>query len=37
MAPSRPLMYPDQFGLVLLTVLAVVAGAYIFFRLLFAG
>jgi hypothetical protein len=34
MAPGRPLMYPDQLGLVLLTVLAIAAGIYIVVRLL---
>jgi hypothetical protein len=32
MAPSRPLMYPDQLGLVILTILAVAAGVYVVVR-----
>jgi hypothetical protein len=35
MAPSRPAMYPDQLGLVLLTVIAVAAGVYLAARILF--
>jgi hypothetical protein len=34
MAPSRPAMYPDQLGLVLLTVIAVAAGVYVAARIL---
>ena len=34
MAPSRPAMYPEQLGLVLLTLAAVGAGVYLFVRLL---
>jgi hypothetical protein len=34
MAPSRPLMYPEQLGLVLLTVLAIAAGIYLAVKLL---
>jgi hypothetical protein len=33
MAPSRPAMYPDQLGLVLLTVLAIGLGVYLVVRL----
>jgi hypothetical protein len=35
MAPSRPLLYPEQLGLVILTVLAIAAGVYLAARLLF--
>jgi hypothetical protein len=35
MAPSRPAMYPDQLGLVLLTVVAVAVGVYLAVRILF--
>jgi hypothetical protein len=35
MAPSRPAMYPDQLGLVLLTVAAIGLGVYLVVRLLF--
>jgi hypothetical protein len=35
MAPSRPAMYPDQLGLVLLTVAAIAGGVYIVARVLF--
>lgn len=34
MAPSRPAVYPDQIGLVILTVLVVIAGLYVTVRLL---
>lgn len=34
MAPSRPAMYPDQLGLVLLTVAAIGFGVYAVVRLL---
>jgi len=34
MAPSRPAMYPDQLGLVLLTIAAVVLGAVVIVRVL---
>ena len=34
MAPSRPAMYPDQLGLVLLTIAAVVLGAVVIERVL---
>src|SRR3954465_13562814 len=37
MAPSRPLMYPEQLGLVLLSLLARWAGVYLAIRGLFAG
>jgi hypothetical protein len=37
MAPSRPLLYPEQVGLVLLSVLAVAAGVYIVIRVFFGG
>ena len=33
MAPSRPLLYPDQIGLALFSVLAIVAGVYAVVRL----
>jgi hypothetical protein len=32
MAPSRPLMYGDQLGLVILTVLAIAAGIWVVLR-----
>jgi hypothetical protein len=35
MAPSRPAVYPDQIGLLILTVLAIGSGDYITIRLLF--
>jgi hypothetical protein len=34
MAPSRPVLYPDQVGLFVLTVLAVGAGIYAALRFL---
>jgi hypothetical protein len=37
MAPSRPLAYPEQVGLILLSVLAVAAGIYIVVRVFFSG
>jgi hypothetical protein len=37
MAPSRPLVYPEQIGLVILTVLAIAAGVYLFVRVLAGG
>jgi hypothetical protein len=37
MAPSRPLAYPEQVGLILITVLAIAAGIYIAARVFFAG
>jgi hypothetical protein len=36
MAPSRPAMYPEQLGLVLLSLAAIGAGVYLFVRLLTA-
>jgi len=35
MAPSRPLVQPEQVGLVILTVLAIAAGLYLAARVLF--
>jgi hypothetical protein len=35
MAPSRPAMYPEQLGLVLLTLAAIAAGVYLAARILF--
>jgi hypothetical protein len=35
MAPSKPLMYPEQLGLVLLTVIAIGIGVYLAIRVLF--
>jgi hypothetical protein len=35
MAPSRPAMYPEQLGLVLLTVAAIVLGVYLVARFVF--
>jgi hypothetical protein len=32
MAPSRPAVYPDQIGLVLITAAVVVFGAYVIVR-----
>jgi hypothetical protein len=32
MAPSRPAVYPDQIGLVLITIAVVVFGAYVIVR-----
>jgi hypothetical protein len=37
LAPSRPLVYPEQVGLVLLSILAVVAGVYLVIRVFFTG
>jgi hypothetical protein len=34
MAPSRPLMYPEQLGLVLLTLALIGVGVYVFVRAL---
>jgi hypothetical protein len=34
MAPSRPAMYPEQLGLVLLTLLVIGVGVYLFVRAL---
>jgi hypothetical protein len=36
MAPSRPAMYPEQLGLVLLSLVAIGVGVYLFVRLLTA-
>jgi hypothetical protein len=36
MAPSRPAMFPEQLGLVLLSLAAIGAGVYLFIRLLTA-
>jgi hypothetical protein len=33
-APSRPVVYPDQIGLLIFTVLALGAGTYVVFRFL---
>jgi hypothetical protein len=35
MAPSRPAMYPEQLGLVLLTLAAIAVGVYLFVNALF--
>ena len=35
MAPSRPLVYPEQLGLVILSVLAIALGVYLAIRVLF--
>jgi hypothetical protein len=34
MAPSRPLVYPDQIGLVVLTAIAIAVGIWAVFRYL---
>jgi hypothetical protein len=34
MAPSRPAMYPEQLGLVLLTLALIAVGVYLFLRAL---
>ena len=34
MAPSRPAMYPDQLGLVLLSVIVIAIGVYLAVRVL---
>ena len=34
MAPSRPAIYPDQVGLVILTVAVIVLGLYVLARVL---
>jgi hypothetical protein len=34
MAPSRPAMYPEQLGLVLLTIAAIAVGVYLAARVL---
>jgi hypothetical protein len=36
MAPSRPAMFPEQLGLVLLSLAAIGAGVYLFIRLITA-
>jgi hypothetical protein len=33
-APSRPAVYPDQVGLLIITVIALGAGTYVVFRFL---
>jgi hypothetical protein len=35
LAPSRPLLYPEQLGLVILSVLAIALGVYLAIRVLF--
>ncbi len=35
MAPSRPLLYPEQVGLALFSVLAIAGGIYMAFRVVF--
>ena len=35
MAPSRPVVYPDQLGLVLLSVAAIAGGVYAAVRIVF--
>jgi hypothetical protein len=35
MAPSRPAMYPEQLGLVLLTLAAIAVGVWLAVRILF--
>jgi hypothetical protein len=32
MAPSKPLLYPEQLGLVLLTVIAIAIGVFVAIR-----
>jgi hypothetical protein len=32
MAPSKPLLYPEQLGLVILTVIAIAIGVYVAIR-----
>jgi hypothetical protein len=34
MAPRRPVLYPDQFGLALLSLAAIAAGVYVVARIL---
>jgi cbb3-type cytochrome oxidase subunit 3 len=34
MAPSRPFMYPEQLGLVLITLVLIGVGVYVFVRAL---
>jgi hypothetical protein len=36
MAPSRPLMYPEQLGLILITLALIGVGIYVFIRALTA-
>jgi hypothetical protein len=36
MAPSRPLVYPEQVGLVLLSLVAIAGGVYLAVRVVFA-
>jgi hypothetical protein len=36
MAPSRPLLYPDQVGLAFFSLLAIGSGIYLAIRVLFA-
>jgi hypothetical protein len=33
-APSRPALYPDQVGLLILTLIALAVGTYVVFRFL---
>jgi hypothetical protein len=35
MAPSRPLLYPEQLGLVILSAIAIGIGVYLAIRILF--
>jgi hypothetical protein len=35
MAPSKPLLYPEQLGLVILSVIAIAIGVYVAIRVLF--
>jgi hypothetical protein len=35
MAPSRPLLYPEQLGLVILSVIAIGIGVYVAIHVLF--
>jgi hypothetical protein len=35
MAPSRPLLYPEQLGLVILSVFAIAIGVYVAIRVFF--
>jgi hypothetical protein len=35
MAPSRPLLYPDQVGLLLFSLLAVTSGVYVVVKIVF--
>ena len=34
MAPGRPALYPEQFGLLLLSIAAIAGGVYVVIRLL---